>query len=197
MVRGEQKAATHEAILEVAAELVRKQGIGAASVQRVMRGAGLTVGGFYAHFRSKSHLAAEALRRAFAANMGALFAGLDGATRAERGEQAVRRYLSRQHREMKRETCPVPACLSEIDPQNRLVRDALVDGVDTLARRLAPLYDDRPGLTARQRALGTAATFIGAMALARASRGTRWSDEVLLAARKLLFALDAPDGGSR
>ncbi|HEY3353535.1 MAG TPA: TetR/AcrR family transcriptional regulator [Polyangia bacterium] len=190
MPRSIQKAASHEAIVTVAADLIRRYGIAAASVARVMQGAGLTVGGFYAHFATKSHLAGAALRRAFADNMSALFTGLEGASRAQRYDQAVRRYLSRQHRDMERQICPVPACLSEIDPRDAPVRDALVDGVDDLVGRLTPLLDARPGLTARQRALGTAATLIGALALARASRGTAWSDEVLLAARKLLFALE-------
>ena len=82
----QKKEATHEAILRVATDLVRAEGIAAASVARVMKGAGLTVGGFYAHFASKSHLAATALRRAFAENMGALFVGTEGASRTGRGK---------------------------------------------------------------------------------------------------------------
>ena len=187
MTRTSQKDRTHESILRVATDLVRKHGIGAASVARVMGGAGLTVGGFYAHFASKAELAAEALRQAFRENMGALFKGTDGATVAERYDLAIRRYLSRDHRDMRFETCPVPACLSEIDPGEPELRDALVEGVDELVQRLTPMFEDAPDLTARQRALATVATLIGAMALARASRGTEWSDELLLAARKLLF----------
>jgi len=185
-----QKQATHERILRVATDVVREHGIAAASVARVMHGAGLTVGGFYAHFASKSQLAAEALRRAFVENMGALFVGTEGASRAERYDTAVRRYLSRDHRDLRYEACPVPACLSEIDPEDIELRDALVEGMDELAKRLTPLLDDLPGLTARERALGTTATFIGALALSRATWGTAWSDEVLLASRKLLFHLE-------
>ena len=51
--RERQKTESHERILESASRLVKRTGLGAASVPRVMRGAGLTVGGFYAHFRSK------------------------------------------------------------------------------------------------------------------------------------------------
>jgi len=190
MPRATQKAETHEAIVQAAADLIRIHGIASVSVAQVMQGAGLTVGGFYAHFASKSHLAAAALRRAFADNMNALFVGTEGASRGKQLDQAVRRYLSREHRDMVEQTCPVPACVSEVDPADTPVRDALVDGVDELVKRLTPLFDNRPGLTARQRALGTAATFIGAMALARASRGTPWSDEVLLAARKMLMHIE-------
>ena len=48
----EQKERTHESILESAARLVRERGISGARVADVMKGAGLTVGGFYAHFAS-------------------------------------------------------------------------------------------------------------------------------------------------
>ncbi len=190
MRRETRKQATHASILEVAADLIRREGIAAASVARVMRGAGLTVGGFYNHFASKGQLAVEAFRRAFRANMGALFAGTDASDPATRYDLAVRRYLSRQHRDMQEQTCPLPACLSEIDPADSALRDALVEGVDGLVQQLTPLFDDRPGLSARQRALATAALFVGALSLARASRGTAWSDEILLAARRLLFSLE-------
>jgi len=189
MPRSLQKARTYETIVENASALLRREGIAAASVSRVMHGAGLTVGGFYAHFASKSHLAAAALRRGFEQNMGALFDGTNDAPSNVRYDTAVRRYLSRQHRDHEAESCPVPACLSEVDPNDVVVRDALLHGVDTLVDKLTPLFRDEPGLTARQRALGTVATFIGAMALARATKGTKWSDEVLLASRKLLSCI--------
>jgi TetR/AcrR family transcriptional repressor of nem operon len=151
-----------------------------------MHDTGLTVGGFYAHFQSKSDLAAEGLRRAFENNMGQLFAALDDATPVERYDQVVRRYLSRQHRDAEERACPVPACVSEVDPEDATVRDALIEGLDQVTRRLAELFEDRPDLTARQRAQGTLCTFVGAMALARATRGSPRSDQFLLAARKLL-----------
>jgi len=190
MPRPGQKERTYEVIVENASNLLRREGIAAASVSRVMQSAGMTVGGFYAHFASKSHLAAAALRRGFEENMGALFEGLNDAPSTVRYDAAVRRYLSQQHRDHEAQSCPVPACLSEVDPNDEVVRDALLNGVETLVTRLTPLFRDEPGLTARQRALGTVATFVGAMALARATKGTKWSDEVLLASRKLLFRIE-------
>jgi TetR/AcrR family transcriptional repressor of nem operon len=53
----EQKERTHETILASAARLIREHGISGARVADVMKGAGLTVGGFYAHFASKEALA--------------------------------------------------------------------------------------------------------------------------------------------
>jgi TetR/AcrR family transcriptional repressor of nem operon len=59
------KTATHKRIVTVASELFRSQGIGNVGVIDLMQRAGLTHGGFYAHFSSKDALAAEACRAAF------------------------------------------------------------------------------------------------------------------------------------
>ncbi len=59
--KAERKEQTHKAIIHSALSLLRKQGVRASSVMDVMKGAGLTVGGFYGHFESKTQLFAEAL----------------------------------------------------------------------------------------------------------------------------------------
>ena len=64
----EQKERSHATILESAARLLRERGISGARVADVMKGAGLTVGGFYAHFGSKEALVDEVLRRAATEN---------------------------------------------------------------------------------------------------------------------------------
>src|SRR5229473_82665 len=61
--KAEQKQRSHSAILESASRLLRQRGIAGASVADVMKAAGLTVGGFYAHFSSKKELIDDALRR--------------------------------------------------------------------------------------------------------------------------------------
>ena len=61
--RDDQKQRTHQSILASAIRLLRKRGIGGASAADAMRGANLTVGGFYAHFAPKEALVDEALRR--------------------------------------------------------------------------------------------------------------------------------------
>src|SRR4029077_17007748 len=45
----DQRERSHETILDSASRLLREKGIAGASVSDVMKGAGLTVGGFYAH----------------------------------------------------------------------------------------------------------------------------------------------------
>ena len=65
----------------------------------VMKGAGLTVGGFYAHFASKEALIDETIRRAGASMRSRLFSKLDDKPAEDRAEVIVKRYLSAPHRD--------------------------------------------------------------------------------------------------
>src|SRR5437763_5593812 len=60
--RAVKKRVTHERILKSADKIARREGLRAASVPRVMKGAGLTIGGFYAHFPSKTAMDVEIIR---------------------------------------------------------------------------------------------------------------------------------------
>src|SRR3954468_4362294 len=62
------KRRTHDRIIASAGRIVRKNGLAAASVSRVMHGAGLTIGGFYAHFRSKQAMNAEVVEATLGAS---------------------------------------------------------------------------------------------------------------------------------
>src|SRR4051812_23535511 len=109
--RVEQKERSHESILESAARLVRERGIAGAGVAEVMKGAALTVGGFYAHFASKDEMIDEALRRTASRLRDRLFAGLEGKTAAH---VILERYLSALHRDLGRLGCPFPAVAGEV-----------------------------------------------------------------------------------
>jgi TetR/AcrR family transcriptional repressor of nem operon len=163
------KRRTHDRIIASAGRIVRKNGLAAASVSRVMHGAGLTIGGFYAHFRSKQAMDAEVVE----ATLG-----------ASSIPWSVDRYLSAAHRDDPGHGCPFPAMLSEIARADEATRMALARVIDTRARALARENPGRRGASARQRAFATLALCVGGLALARAMRGHRASDEVLMACRK-------------
>src|SRR5271166_6275743 len=88
------KAKTRERIISSASRLIRGKGLAGASVVRVMRDAGLTVGGFYAHFRSKRALDAEVLRAAITRMRRDWFARLENRAGMDWLAPAVKRYLS-------------------------------------------------------------------------------------------------------
>jgi len=181
----EQKERSHESILQSAARLVREKGISGARVADVMKGAALTVGGFYAHFSSKDELVDETLRRTGARLRDGLFAGVDEKPEADRAEVILKRYLSADHRDAATLGCPLPAVVGEVGttaPQHRaLVAEQVQSLVDGLAEHLPA-----GGIVPRRLlAIGLVALMYGGLSLSRAVKGTELSDEVLRACRAL------------
>jgi len=178
--RVDQKERTHSSILESAARLLRTKGISGARVADVMKGAGLTVGGFYAHFESKEELVDDALRRLGAELREKLFVRLDEKPADARGEVVVKRYLSPAHRSLKTLGCPFPAIVGEIGTTAPEHRQVLAEEIDQLAEKFARISGK-----SRNVALGIVALMVGGLSLARALDGTELSDEVLRACRAL------------
>jgi AcrR family transcriptional regulator len=110
--RAVKKQETRERILQAAAAIARREGLPAASIPRVMREAGLTVGGFYGHFASKAAMDAEVIRT-LGAVPGRAFSGLQNLSGIAWIQRAVTRYLSAAHRDNP-DGCAFPAILSAI-----------------------------------------------------------------------------------
>jgi TetR/AcrR family transcriptional repressor of nem operon len=189
----EKKELSHETILQSAARLVRDKGIAGARVADVMKGAGLTVGGFYAHFASKAELVDETLRRAGAELRERLFARLDEKPAEDRAEVILKRYLSAGHRDLDNtEGCPLPAVVGEVGATESEHRDVVAELTETLARGIEGELPAVPILGRRQLALGLVALMYGGLSLARAVRGTALSDEIIKACRAVgIFAARA------
>jgi TetR/AcrR family transcriptional repressor of nem operon len=182
----EQRERSHGTILASAARLLRERGISGAKVADVMKGAGLTVGGFYAHFGSKEALVDEVLRRAAAEMRTRLFAGLDEKPAADRGEVVLKRYLSAAHRDTTETGCPLPAVVGEVGTTAIEHRAVLGEQIDAMASELAVHLPASPGgISKRYVALGLVALMYGGLSISRALRGTELSDEVLKACRAL------------
>jgi TetR/AcrR family transcriptional repressor of nem operon len=171
------KRRTHDRIIASAGRIARKNGLAAASVSRVMRGAGLTIGGFYAHFRSKRAMDAEVVQ----ATLG------DSSI-----PWSVDRYLTAAHRDNAQHGCAFPAMLSELARADEPTRMAMARALDARARELTGRARGRRGAAARERALATLALCVGGLALARAMRGHPASDEVLAACRACASSLQPP-----
>lgn len=162
------KEQTHERIVQAASRAVRRDGFAGVGVAGLMKEAGLTHGGFYAHFESKTQLLAEVAERA----------GADSATRLARvaakappgqGLQAiVDAYLSDRHVESPETGCPFAALGTEIARQEAPVRAAatryLKEAVDLLTRQSTDWLN--PG--DRDTALAAYCSMVGALVLARA-----------------------------
>src|SRR5258707_9155744 len=147
------KRRTHDRIVAAAGRIVRKNGLAAASVSRVMHGAGLTIGGFYAHFPSKRAMDAEVVQ-----------ATVGGSSTP----WSVDRYLTAAHRDDAEHGCAFPAMLSEIARADEATRLAMAHAIDARVRALAKDGPGARGITARERAFATLALWIGGRGLARA-----------------------------
>ncbi len=179
----EQKQRTHASIITSACKLLRERGIGGARIADVMSGAGLTVGGFYAHFDSKEALVDEAIRRTAAFMRGKLFARIEEKPAEVRAEVVLKRYLSPAHRDDPANGCPMPAIVGEVATSTPEHRDVLAEQILALADELAShLHGAKEG-TKRGTALALIALMYGGISLARASKGTELSDEILRACR--------------
>jgi AcrR family transcriptional regulator len=176
------KEATHERIVEAAARAIRRTGYGGAGVADIMKEAGLTHGGFYAHFDSREGMLAEAADRAGADTV-ATMARVAAAAPPEQALQAMlQAYLSKAHVESVEAGCAVAALGSEMPRQAPRVRRAatrrIKEMIDLVARHL-PEWG-QPG--AHERALVTIATAVGALVLARAVDDPKLSDALREAA---------------
>lgn len=176
------KEATHQRIVDTAAREIRRRGYDGIGVAELMKLAGLTHGGFYAHFASREAMLAEVADHAGAEAIAA-FLRITGDAPADQSLQALlRAYLSQEHVKNPQIGCPVAALGSEMPrqapPVRRAVTRRIKEMIDVVSRHSADW--GQPG--SHERALVTAATMIGAVVLARAVDEETLSDAVLKAA---------------
>ena len=184
--KDEKKERSHGKILDSAGRLLRERGISGASVADVMKGAGLTVGGFYAHFETRDQLVDDVLRRASAGLRGRLFDRLDEKAPSDRAEVVLKRYLSSAHRDDVENGCPLPAVVGEVGTTASGHGKVVAAQIDEMASELAQHLPASQGAGSRRHlALGLVALIYGGLSLSRALRGTELSDEVLKACRAL------------
>jgi AcrR family transcriptional regulator len=175
---------SHDRIVEAASRAIRRSGYAGTGVADIMKEAGLTHGGFYAHFESRDALLAEAVTRA----------GLDSAALVERRAQnrskgtsafraLIEGYLSDVHLASAEIGCVVSALVSEIPRQAPEVREA------SAARVLALIDRVRQSLPAgaQPEAGVITSTMVGALQLARALGDEKQARALLKSARTALL----------
>jgi len=179
---------TRGRIVESARKLFNRHGFDGVSIGAIMEAAGLTHGGFYRHFDSKSDLYAEALDCFFTNPDWAC--GWDGMEpfddNAELGPQVVRAYLSDAHFEDVPHSCPMVALPGDVARASanakRAYRAAFEGMLDVLGESRAHGRD-------RDRAMAIAALCVGGMVIARASDDRALGDELRQAATKVALEL--------
>lgn len=180
------KVRTRGKIVQAAAAAFRAGGIAAVRLEDVMARAGLTHGGFYAHFASKEDLLREALEHAGRQTVDMLSKPMADTPAGNRLQAAIDAYLSPAHVAHPEWGCPVATLGPEIARTGEPTRRALAKGVrGRLAwmRQLLP-EDQRDGASDDQ-IVGTLACMVGGVILARAV-GAKDSGAVLDACREFL-----------
>lgn len=168
--KADRHARTHTSILESGSRRFREKGYAATSLRDVMGDCGLTVGGFYAHFPSKSDLFAACFRKAATEGAGKVFAGVGPG----RFLESVGRYLGDRHVADKAGGCPLAALLSELDQFRKENASPIVeDYVKAFSMELVLRGTDP------DRALGLLAMMLGALTLARSVPAGSLQKEIL------------------
>jgi len=169
----ERKRATRERILAAAESVIKDRGPHAATVEAVMREAGLTVGGFYAHFESKEALAREALIAGVERSFASLTEGLDEASPHAFAAELIRRYLVQLDSPTLAGACPLTVLLPEVARGDAALREAFTARTGALVASIEARLPVVEGMAARDVALAMFAALVGAVAMARASATAR------------------------
>lgn len=170
--------------MDAAARAIRRSGYDGTSVADIMKEAGLTHGGFYAHFASREAMLAEAADRAGAESVSASTRIAAAAPPEQAVKQIMLAYLSKEHLRNAEMGCPVAALGSEMPRQAPEVRRAatlrIKEMIDVVARHLP----DWGQAGAHERALVMVSTMVGTLLLARAVDDSKLSDALLESALK-------------
>lgn len=184
----EHKERTRQRILAEAASAIRLQGPDRVGLADIMASLGLTHGGFYAHFRSKDDLVAQAITFMFDETYAWFLGKTEGRPPAEALHSFITAYLSGDHREARGRGCAVASLAGDLPRMPELARARFSEGAERLpagiARLLQKLERPDPDLLATS----VVAEMAGALALARAVSDGRRSDQILEGSRRLIKA---------
>lgn len=178
-----------EIIVDSATRLFRERGLHGISVIDVMAAAGLTHGGFYGHFESKEALAREASDRAFQQSGERWQARIAESADNDTARRAlIEPYLSAASRDNPGDSCPVVAFAGDMchEAVDSGLHQTFNEGLNQLLQIFGSLQNTGDDVQDRQQALVQYSLMVGALTLARATRGEPLSDEILEAARCFL-----------
>jgi TetR/AcrR family transcriptional repressor of nem operon len=187
----EHKAKTRELVLKEASAAIRAAGPDRVGVAGIMARAGLTHGGFYAHFKSKDDLVSQAIGYMFEDRYAAFLAHLDTPDPREALTQFVESYLSMRHRDAIDRGCPIPVLAGDVPRLPAAARDVFVSAVDRLTDGIAQLLRQIGIADPEIRASSMIAEMVGALALSRVQPDAEKAAALLAGSRRsILGGLD-------
>lgn len=182
------KQETRQKVVKAAAAAVRAKGPDGVGVADIMAEAGLTHGGFYAHFKSKEALVAAAVEEAFGQSRRRFSRMTEDMSSREALSTFVDAYVSAEHRANPQRGCPISTLANDLPRQGALVRAAFDAGVEGLIARLASWLPQPDPVQRRSLASSLMAEMAGAVSLARAVSDEALATRLLEASRTRIKA---------
>jgi TetR/AcrR family transcriptional repressor of nem operon len=173
------RTAVKRNIIDSARRLFNRHGFDNVSLGQIMAGAGLTHGGFYSYFKSKSDLYAEVLGCFFTdPEWKSCWEGVEvDLSSTDVGPQVVRAYLSRQHFEDVENSCPMVALPTDVARSGKTAKRAF----ETVFKAMVSVLERsllENGQPRRTTAHAMAALCVGGMVVARALLDRTHADEL-------------------
>ena len=179
----EHKFQTHAKIVKRASIKLREKGAHGIGVANLMKEAGLTHGGFYAHFDSRDALVIEAVTHAMDRSTEKWRKLTEETAPDKRLSKIVNSYLAPDHRDDPGQGCAVPALAAEIARESAKTRRVFAGRMEQLIDMLADQYQGLPRKAARKQATAALATMMGSLVMARVAGNGELSDEILKSGR--------------
>src|SRR5882724_1177605 len=188
-----EKAKTHKRIVAIASKRFREKGLAGIGIADLMKEAGLTVGGFYKHFKSRDELVVEAVGSALGVWKQQVYAAAAGGPTVTY-QSLIDDYLSEAHRNHPGTGCPVSALAGDIarsDKRTRAVVTRQIRDNIALVATLIPNTSqkdqgEKDKSTLRAQAVLTYCALVGAIGVARAVSDEQLSREILKTVAQLL-----------
>jgi TetR/AcrR family transcriptional repressor of nem operon len=187
----EHKQETHARIVKKASVRLREKGAHGIGVADLMKEAGLTHGGFYAHFDSREALVIEAFAYAMDRSTERWRKIAEQTAPEKRLATIVDSYLTPVHRDDPGHGCAVPTLGAEIARESPKTRKAFAAKLEQMIDMMADQVLDVPRKTARKQAVAALATMMGTLVLSRIAGNGEFSDEILGAGREAVLGRTA------
>ena len=182
----EHKLETHARIVKKASVRLREKGAHGIGVADLMKEAGLTHGGFYAHFDSREALVIEAFTHAMDRSTERWRELAEGTRPEKRLAAVVNTYLTPLHRDDPGHGCAIPALGAEIARENSKTRRVFAGRLEQMIDVLAKQIQGVPRTAARKKAMSALATMMGTLVMARIAGTGDFSDQILAAGREAI-----------
>jgi len=183
----EHKHETHARIVRKASVRLREKGAHGIGVADLMKEAGLTHGGFYAHFDSREALVIEAFNYAMDRSTDRWRKMAEQTPPEKRFAAIVESYLTTIHRDDPGHGCTVPTLGPEIAREGPKARRAFAAKLDEMIEMMADQVPELPRKAARAQAIAALSTMAGALVLSRIAGSGEFSEEILGAGREAVL----------